>query len=181
MIEHASDTGALMRFDTDKLIAIELVHGPTVVNERPAPTRMLAAEVAAACERLASARAANPHVVLGIAAVIGDGRAVEWAMPDPEPTFGPWPTSIAGFRLIGDALRRDQLGLWRQLEHAPLPPWGPGTQLTDVVGLGRRLEDHPDPGDEDDVVSGTARNTCTSARASCRRAIRRRVPPTGAW
>lgn len=152
-VEHATDTGVLIRFDDDKLLAVELV----VPGPQPSPDVAAVVDLVPhlhePLERLARARAQDPEVVLGIVAFVGDGRLSEWSLPDPSGPFGPWPASLADLRLIGDALRRDQLALWRQLEHAPPPPWPGGAQFTDVVGLARRQEEHPVAGHDDDHLS----------------------------
>jgi hypothetical protein len=140
VIEDQTGSGILLRFDADKLAAIELLMAP--VDPLCADTVHLGRELEAARRRLENHRARNCQVELGLVVFVGDGRPV--ASPIPERTespFGPWLLSLGEFRLLSDALRLDPLGLWRLLLRVSPPPWKGGADLVDLLGHIRRLDE----------------------------------------
>jgi hypothetical protein len=81
--------------------------------------------------------------------VVGSGRP--WAYEQPPLDRVSHQVSVmrvTDFRLLGDAFRRDPLGLVRVLEQVPAPPWPQGHSVIDMVGLIRAFEDLK-PGDDD--------------------------------
>lgn len=140
VVETQTGSGMLLRFDLDKLAAVELLLAP--VEPLAAPTVRLGAELERARQRLADHRTRNPQVELGLVVYVGDGRPVAYPLQEEtESPFGPWLLSLGELRLLGDALRLDPLGLWRLLLRAPPPPWPGGADLVDVLGLIRRLDE----------------------------------------
>ena len=81
--------------------------------------------------------------------VIGSG--LPWVYQQPlagELSHPVFVMRVIDFRLLGDAFRRDPLGLVRALERVPPPPWPQGHSLIDMIGLIRGFEELR-PGDED--------------------------------
>lgn len=138
-VEQLDESTLLARADVDCRILLS-VH---VLADRTAwPHDGI--EVAAACRRLAK-RARDSAVELSVMAVLADGRPIAIdSMRDLDPTPGsqtPWVCGLAELRLLGDGLRRDPLALPMILERIMRPPWPPGIDIVDVVGIARRLED----------------------------------------
>jgi hypothetical protein len=143
VVEAQTGSGMLLRFDTDKLAAVELLLAP--VDPLSAPAVRLGAELERARQRLKDHRARDSQVELGLVVYVGDGRSVACPLPEKtESPFGPWLLSLGELRLLGDALRLDPLGLWRLLLRAPPPPWVGGADLVDLLGHIRRLDETPD-------------------------------------
>ncbi len=143
VVEAQTGSGMLLRFDTDKLAAVELLLAP--VDPLSAPVVRFGAELERARQRLKDHRARDSQVELGLVVYVGDGRSVACPLPEKtESPFGPWLLSLGELRLLGDALRLDPLGLWRLLLRAPPPPWVGGADLVDLLGHIRRLDETPD-------------------------------------
>jgi hypothetical protein len=79
---------------------------------------------------------------LALVCVVGNGRS--WAYEQPlgnDFTSVPVVMRLDDFRLLGDAFRRDRLGLVRALERVPRPPWPRGHSILDLVGILRATEE----------------------------------------
>ena len=139
VVESVTLTGAVLRCDIDKVIAVELAVSPPIAERSPPEVIQLGSALHAALRRL-DARREDPETVLGLVAHVGDGRPFAFGMPDPDPAFGPWVTPFASLRLIGDALRRDQLALWRLLADGR-PKEFAGAEFGDLVGMMRAAEE----------------------------------------
>jgi hypothetical protein len=80
-------------------------------------------------------------------AILGDGRPIGIAADHPSLQAGesclPWILGLPELRLVGDALRRDPLGLPAVLERLPRPPWSGNRGFVDAVGEVRRQLEPP--------------------------------------
>jgi hypothetical protein len=83
---------------------------------------------------------------LACVCVVGNGRA--WAYEQPEGDGSaavPIVMRLGDFRLLGDAFRREPLGLIRALEQIPRPPWPPGHSAIDMIGIARAFDELEPP------------------------------------
>ena len=90
------------------------------------------------------------------ALVLDSGRPWSYRQPlGDQARQAPLVMRLGEFRLLGDAFRRDPLGLVRALELVPPPPWPRGNSLVDIIGTARVLDDaEPEPASPDARFDG---------------------------